>query len=504
MTSSKEEGRFGGSASRSPEVLAFLLVAVLALRVAWREPPTAHADSAEYLLTAESLFNHGTPNVHPADLLSFGRIASRFPLEGDYGRPLSHYIPAPDRRLYAVHFWAYPAAALPAKLALRLAGQNEFKAFQLTNTLAWLAALTHVLFLSGLSPPVRRLLAVLLAASPVLPFLLWPHPDSVVFALVASGLVFRHDGRRSAVVLCTALSSLQAAPLALAAFLFWLEAAWVSRRLARADLWRAMRGPSLALVPVVVPALFSRVAYAHASPLALAGAFDPRNISAARVLELFFDLNLGLLPYVPLTLALSLVFAAAQLAGRAGRASAGVSWLVVALAATATVVTGAANWNHGTVGPSRYGLWLLPFVLILVAEGLEAFAGRQGRWVLALAVAAAFSQATIVLTRGGLHAPEDYTRHSLPARLVLDAWPAAYNPSREVFIERTLHLEINPDLPWSDPVVYRSPKGCRKAWLQKRHLPDVAASCGAAPPYGPDFRALKARQGPEAWAYVSW
>jgi hypothetical protein len=66
----------------------FVVAALLALRLAVRERPTAHADSAEYLLTAESLFNHGTPNVHPADLLTFGRTASCFPLEGDHGRPL--------------------------------------------------------------------------------------------------------------------------------------------------------------------------------------------------------------------------------------------------------------------------------------------------------------------------------------------------------------------------------------------------------------------------------
>jgi hypothetical protein len=122
----------------------FFVAAFLALRLAIRVRPTAHADSAEYLLTAESLFNHGTPNVHPADLLSFGRIASRFPLEGDYGRPLSQYLPAPDLRLYAIHFWAYPAAALPAKLALHLVGGNEFKAFQVTNALFTLGALAHV------------------------------------------------------------------------------------------------------------------------------------------------------------------------------------------------------------------------------------------------------------------------------------------------------------------------------------------------------------------------
>jgi hypothetical protein len=111
-----------GDSSRLAAGAVFLVAALLAARLAIRERPTAHADSAEYLLTAESLFNHGTPNVHPADLLSFGRIASRFPLEGDY---------------------------------------------QVTNVLFALGALAHVLFFSGLSTVARRLLAVLLAVSPL-------------------------------------------------------------------------------------------------------------------------------------------------------------------------------------------------------------------------------------------------------------------------------------------------------------------------------------------------
>jgi hypothetical protein len=173
--------------------------------------------------------------------------------------------------------------------------------------------------------------------------------------------------------------------------------------------------------------------------------------------------------------------------------------VVVALACT-----GAGNWNHGTVGPSRYALWLLPFVLVLLAEALDDAWGRVRRVVLPLAVLAAVAQAGIVAVRGGVHAPEDYTRHFLAARWTLARWPALYNPTPEIFVERTEHREINPDLLWTDPVVYRSAGGCRKAWLQKRHLPEVSKACGGPPMHGADFRALKARNGPDAWAYVSW
>lgn len=54
------------------------------------------------------------------------------------------------------------------------------------------------------------------------------------------------------------------------------------------------------------------------------------------------------------------------------------------------------------------------------------------------------------------------------------------------------------------PVVCRSAAGCRKAWLQKRHVAAMTESCGGPPTLGPDFRDLKAQRGPDAWAYVSW
>ena len=321
-----------------------------------------------------------------------------------------------------------------------------------------------------------------------------------------SSLVFRHDGRRTAAVLTMALASLQAAPLALAAALFWAEGAWGARRLGWDARLRAVGRLSLALAPVLVPALFALVAFRHPSPLVLAGAYDRRHVSAFRALELLVDPNLGLLPYVPLTLALALVLALVRLARRRADSDARPSptWLLAAVALAALASTGAANWNHGTVGPSRYGLWLLPFLFILLAEALEGPSRRARRVVVPLAVFAALSQGALACARGGVHAPEDYTRHSLVARSVLERWPALYNPTTEIFIERTEHREINPALVRTEPVVYRSAAGCRKAWLQKRHLAEVTVSCGGPPTLGPDFRKLKAHHGPDVGAYVSW
>lgn len=263
---------------------------------------------------------------------------------------------------------------------------------------------------------------------------------------MTSSLVFRRDGRRVLAVLAMALASLQAAPLALAAALFWLEGAWGARRLGWDARLRAVGHLSLALAPVLLPALFALVAFGHPSPLVLAGAYDRRHMSVFRALELLVDPNLGLLPYVPLTLALALVLALVRLARRRSESEERPSpaWLIAAVALVALASTGAANWNHGTVGPSRYGLWLLPFLFVLLAEALEGSTGRGRRFVLPLAVLAALSQGAITFARGGVHASEDYTRHSSAARWVLERWPALYGPTPEIFIERT---EGHPGLP---------------------------------------------------------
>ena len=175
-----------------------------------------------------------------------------------------------------------------------------------------------------------------------------------------------------------ALASLQAAPLALAAALFWAEGAWGARRLGWDARLRAVGRLSLALAPVLLPALFALVAFGHPSPLVLAGAYDRRHMSVFRALELLVDPNLGLLPYVPLTLALALVLALVRPARRRTESEerASPAWLLAAVALVALASTGAANWNHGTVGPSRYGLWLLPFLFVLLAEALEGSSGR--------------------------------------------------------------------------------------------------------------------------------
>ncbi|HSD27537.1 MAG TPA: hypothetical protein VLL75_09540 [Vicinamibacteria bacterium] len=124
---------------------------------------------------------------------------------------------------------------------------------------------------------------------------------------------------------------------------------------------------------------------------------------------------------------------------------------------------------------------------------------RRGR---ALAFVAVLSQAALVASRGGMEPRVDYLRHSAAARLLLDRWPRVYNPSHEIFVERTLRREE--PLPLPGPVVYRLRGQCRKALAQKRHLAELRALCGRDPGNVDELKKRVAREGRAVWMYLDY
>jgi len=120
----------------------------------------------------------------------------------------------------------------------------------------------------------------------------------------------------------------------------------------------------------------------------------------------------------------------------------------------------------------------------------------------AVALVAVVSQAALVASRGGMEPRADYLRHSAAARALLDRWPGAYNPSYEIFVERTLRREG--PFPKPEPVVYRFRGQCKKAFAQKRHLAMLRGLCGRDPDNVDALRARVAREGRQVWMYLNY
>ncbi len=472
-----------------------------ALLAAFRTAPQPYGDAPEYLLMAESLFRHGSPELREGDLFAVTRAFERYGIEfPPHGRLLGYY-KSEDEQRFSYHFWAYSAATLPVRLLLSPLGLDPLKAPQVTNALLMAATLLVVLLFAPLGEPHKLLLNALLYLSPALWFILWPHPEVFSFAFTAIALVLFLRRSFGGAVLCVAVAALQNPQLSLLLAFFWAKGAmelrlgWRGGLLVNAAVpWRRALAMTLPALVVTIHPLFY---YWHfGTPSIVADeATSLGKLSVSRALGLLFDLNLGLLPYIPVAL-LAYLVAVGRSGWRERRVTSTVQLFAV-LSAILLANTLQWNYNHGTSGPSRYVIWLLPIIFFgLIGEA-------RGRGWLVTATLAVLVQLGVVWSRGGFVPPYDYLRHSPVAAFVLDHAPWLYSPDYEVFIKRTLHVEGQPT---QGPYVYKVDGRCRKVLARRDHEQKVREQCGSVPErYLPFFRAKVSRPSQrKAWRYLSY
>lgn len=476
---------------------------VLALAVLWimgsalTMGPVAYGDGGEYHLTAESFVRHLSPEARPADVASLAAHSRRHGLAVNFAAVLGAYFESHQGAWYAVHFWGYALVIAPMRAVLRAVGANDLRSGQITNALVFLWALQQTLFGAGFAPRVALYAGLLLLFSPAVWFVGWTHPEAFCFSAVALALAWYRGGRTYGPVLASALGAMQNPALLWLVAPLWVHAVWP--RQGRLAPRRAALATAAAL-PAALPAVFSLWMFGTPSLIARETA-SVANLSLERALELFFDLNIGLLPYAPIAVVMAMATLPLSFADRRWAMRTWGAATVAGLAAW--TCTSTTTWNHGTAGPSRYAVWLAPFVFFMVAEASEWVADRapsSGRraWA-ALVACAVLVQILVVVGRGGLAQADDGERHSYAARLALRHVPAAYNPTPDIFVSRTLGRWARPD----EPAVYRDGGRCRKAWVRPRDAGLLRQVCGELPAE----RAFFEQRGPDrrhSWSYVHY
>lgn len=471
----------------APGALAVAL-ALWALGAALREPAKAWGDAPEYLLMAESLAAHASPDLREEDVRAVTRQFLDFGVDFPPGGKLIGYYKARDGRRYSYHFWAYSALTLPARSALAPFRVNPLKAPQVTNALLLAAALLALGLALPAPPTVRALAVALLFFSPAGWFVSWAHPEVMSTSALVLALVASARDRHGLAVGLAGVAALQNPQLMLAAGALWVvgvAAAPAADRL-RAAVRLALPGVAFAAHP-----LFYLWKYGTPSIVAHE-ATSLAKISGARALGLLFDLSLGLLAYVPGLLLLGLALWARAL-WRRGPARE----LLTSAAFFAILLVNTLQWNynHGSSGPSRYVVWMLPLLLG------TAVSGTPSRARIAALALAAVVQAGVFVSRGAFAAPYDSLHHSPVARFVLDRWPALYDPDFEVFIKRTLHTEGST----RGPYVYKAADGgCRKVLASRVMEAEVRAACGGLPAGTEGFFSEPSAQPDREWRYFDY
>ena len=143
---------------------------------------------------------------------------------------------------------------------------------------------------------------------------------------------------------------------------------------------------------------------------------------------------------------------------------------------------------------------VIAYLLTLGPTATDLLAAPRRTWAALLAVAV-MAQVAVAAARGGVRSPLDYLEHSRMARVILDRWPAAYDPGFEVFRERTAHTEVDLD----GPFIHERDGQCRKALARWKHADTLRARCGPIPDAGrPFFESHPPKEEKGRWVYVNY
>jgi len=453
--------------------LFFLIISLtILLAMILIHPEEYYPDGPEYLTMTESLFNHMSPDLQEKDVRTLASLRRKYNYLHDGYFP-GAYFRTNDNKSYGMHFWGYSLFCLPAKYALHRLHLNELKALQITNALLLIVALFHIMFVSKLDERQKLLFALLSVFCPAFWFVHWTHPEMFTYAVLIISLVYMSIKNWPAATFTAAIASMQYQPLIL-----WAAFLWVKGILESKIKWKALLLLSISLLPAMIPIVFY---YAKFGVYSLLGVYwaDFSNISLFKVWELFFDFNLGMLPYLPITLFLFFwVIIRSLFTERKFSLEIQIFLLTIAMMLLFTTVV---SWNHTTSGPSRYLILMLPLIfytLIIQPEvvNYERIKAPIYAYSLLLAV---LVQIIIVSYGGGFvsNMPNRYL-HGPLARFILNRYPALYSPSKEIFVERTVHLygaEVK------KPVIYNYKGKCKKVLAKGKHKELILQSCGYIP-----------------------
>ncbi|MFN8061125.1 MAG: hypothetical protein U0Q12_18340 [Vicinamibacterales bacterium] len=409
-------------ASPTPAVVVIgtSAVAALMLALASVSPPRAVGDGLEYVTMARQLARGRLPSVTPDELAAY-RVGDR----QEAGLPdvslVRPTLVGRDGRQDFHHFWLYPLLAAPGVWLAERAHFGVVRGF------LWL----NLALLLSTAPVLARRFGWASTALVLLGPLTWwvdkPHTEVATVCAIALSVAWAGT-RPIASAAVAGLATAQNPAVAPVTVLVLITAA-------RGHAWRtAAAASAVALAFASIHPLYYLVRLGTWSPLAsVTGRHVP---GLAAYVAPLLDVEIGLVWAAPWLAAGAIV---ALVGG--GRESGevrgwGRSDSLVATLALLALFAQTTNVNSGgTFGPSRYGLWLMPLALPVLARwradsrldacayGLAATAVAWHVWV------------------NPPSRPEDNIRHTRVAAEVLRRWPRAYRPLPEVFVERTIGVD---------------------------------------------------------------
>src|SRR3989339_168842 len=448
-------------------IVNFFLFVSLLFFILFKVEIKPDGDIVEYYGVTETVLSHASLNLRQSDINNLLNYidAPKFDNPG-------YYLNGRENNRYPVHFWAYSLLLVPARLGLELFGFNPLLSLPITNLLIFGLTLYYIYKNFVQKTQQRLLLLGLLFFSPLIFYFTWPGPDMwyLCLLLIAVFYAFRKHYFQAAFI--TALASWHSQPLVMLAVLFSALAVYKD--------WRKMTLVLGAGIVVTVPYIYNLYAFGTLTPwLGLQNAyasingFGLQNISIWKLFEQFFDLNIGLFWYGSVLILLSAIGIKYFWQER--------QWerLVIVLGFVLTAFFYQTNpaWHYGTTGygPSRHIIFILP---LLICLSLKNWRQLKGWFFGAVFLICILFQGYSLFFNNYFY--PDTTRslfHTQYAQYFLNNYPELYNPTPEIFIDRTL----NQDTMLPQSAIYEEQGICKKAYILPNGQFLLKQKCGFIP-----------------------
>lgn len=436
------------------KIIIFTAFSVILLIYCAIMPFPISGDGPAYLNMAVSFSNHHSFDLRQSDL---DFIYHSLQLTGDYADYYDkftkiNFVEALNHKLYNWHFGLY---SFFASLFIPIFSWLNLKissVFPFCNALFLLLLLYRINFREGLDAKEKFWLNLIILLGPTWYYLAWTGPEMFCFSLLFMGALEYRQNRKIAACLFMSLASLQNALIMFFPFFIIIEEIVKKRQIDRQILYKILIS-CICFIPFIVDWLrfgvFSIIANSF---------YDYQTFSLKKTLCLFFDLNFGMIVYIPMIL-LTFIFLCFRRDKNCLKA-------LPVLLLMAFINSSGTNINHGVYLIERYSFWMMAVVFVATLDFFARLDLKKLR-----AAAAIFILTTTLPCFLYNYFYFDYLHFGPVARLALNLRPSLYNPDPEIFAERALHEDdvLKKDFGNSLIAVYESEKyGVRKILIIDR------------------------------------
>lgn len=408
--------------------------------------PIIEGDGFEYVYMAESFVQHKTPDLQENDIkIAQKHLSEQNPHISIRPNAYSGYYEGNNGKYYCYHFWLYSLIVSPVQKILHALHLNELKSFVITNTFLYLLMLWFI-YLYGREKK-RLILTVLMAASPLIPYIIWPHTEVFSAALVTVALVCYYNKNIQPAILFSAIAACQNPPIGFLTIYFGCVYLYNVFQKYRREYCIDLRDfiiAGLCGLPLIFSPLFYYIYFSTFNLIQKAGAARFDEISFHKFFSYFFDLNQGAIVYSGL---LMVVFLWCLIRNIWLRNFKNFELVVCLILMTVLSLT-TPVWNCGMSVVLRYFVWMYPLIVFYVAYSINFDNNKCLGFLLFVNMLA------LCVAYNGFSGKDDHVWHKYVPQFILSNYPGLYNPEHQIFAIRTTHCDV-----YDYPIVFKDNDG---------------------------------------------